>query len=426
MALLFSEAFETTALVKEFFPDDLRPSGSFSTSSSAPTRTNSYLTLGNGPTHSLLGFRFGTALGAQTGKKLFFGFATRCFDTVGGTRNGTITTRAPFVDFVDAAGDIVLSFAFEKELDSDPNRDVFKLAAVQNDTVIARYPLPDLQTFLSSGTLLLAHALAGTSAHPNWVYFEWEIDLSIATPTVRFFMNGYPLTDTVSETDLAFTVTVPFSALGGLNFYGANDTGASIAGYSNNPNHIDDFYVADDQQEAVHYPETAILSRLGPVRVYTTTYLDSGGVATNWTRSGAASNQEALSVEDGDTKYLASNTLNAQLATRINGPGALSSFEKVAGVQMIYSARSAGALDTAITPTVQDATNPPVEYYSGAAPTIFPGGAANYATKIVTLQTDPVAAAAGAESVAFSPTDLTTSNDTRRIGLRLDAVPSTP
>jgi hypothetical protein len=434
MALLFSEAFETTTLIQEFFPVDVRPAN-YNAAADAP-RTGNHIRIGTAANQpeQFLGFRFNTALGPQSNKKLFFGFAARSFRTAAGARDGTFTERLPFFELVDETGTAVLRYAFDKELSSDPNSNVFKLSLLQDTTVLARYPLPDLQTdFSNSGPLIMKHRLPNTTAFPNWVYFEWEVDLTQATPTIRFFMNGYPLTDALTDSDVPVSVVVPFTTLGGVNIYG-NTTSANFNGYGDDAYgpglQVDDFYISDDQQETVHYPETALLSRLGPVKVYTTTFFPTNGIATNWTNFGGSSASDSLGIEDGDAKHVASNTLNAQLATLIDGPGGLTSFERVAGVQMIYSARSAGALDTALMPTLQAGSGTPVEYYAGAAPTVFPGGSATYTTKIVTLQTDPIRVANGDESVAFSPTTISTSGtfntETRRIGLRLDAVPSTP
>lgn len=433
MALLFSEAFETTALIQEFFPIDVRPANYDISADSG--RTGNHIRIGTAENQppQFLGFRFNTALGPQSNKKLFFGFAARSFRTADGARDGTVTTRLPFFELVDDTGTAVLRYAFDKELSSDPNSNVFKVSLLQDTTVLARYPLPDLQTaFSSGGPQIMKHRIPSTTAYPNWVYFEWEVDLTQATPTIRFFMNGFPLTDALTDSDVPVSVAVPFTTLGGVNIYG-NTTSANFSGYSDSSYgpglQVDDFYISDDQQETVHYSETALLSRLGPVKVHTTTFFQTDSVSANWTNFGGSSPSDSLSTEDGDAKHMASNTLNAQLATRIPS-ASVTSFERIAGVQMIYSARSAGSLDTALTPTMQAGNGTPIEYYAGAPPVIFPGGAATYTTKIVTLQTDPIRVANGDPSVAFTAGTLGTSNtftaDTRRIGLRLDAVPSTP
>jgi len=194
MALLFSEAFESTAgLGTDFWPIANRV-GSLST---AIGRTNNALVMpaanetnASFRESSYITFDFGP-LGTQTNKKLYLGFAARGFKTKSGLSDGTFTDRQVFFRVLDGTKTETLSFEFEKNLDA--NSTVLQLSAVKNNSVLHTFSLTSIPVAKYFGNCANGPNVVTQSTESTWYYFELELDLAAATPTVKLWINGYGL-----------------------------------------------------------------------------------------------------------------------------------------------------------------------------------------------------------------------------------------
>jgi len=192
-------------------------------------------------------------------------------------------------------------------------------------------------------------------------------------------------------------------------------------GFSGAPESVlfDDMYISDNANAAYnHQATTALTTRLGAAKVYSSTYSTGDAKNTNWSLAGSASNfADALAQPDGNEKYAASNILTAELATRLSGPSSISNFERIAAIQMIYMASAAGSLPTALMPIV-DQNSAAAGLNVATDPDIF-YPEEGYKTKITTVQTDPVT------NAAFTAPMLTATGGTtvRRIGVKVAQVP---
>lgn len=419
MALLFSEAFESIAgLGTDFWPIADRVGSANITSgrtnfavavpatneSNASFLASSYLT-----------FDF-AALGNQTNKKLYLGFASRGFKTKSGLSDGTVTARQVFFKVLDGTKTETLSFEFEKNLDTDPA--VLKLSVVKDSSVLHTFALTSIPaaTYFNSCSVLTNNTLALSDASA-WYYFELEFDLAAATPTVKMWVNGIRATTTDNANQ--FTVA-GLTTIGGFQLHGAQQN-VCRNGFSASPEPtlFDDMYISDNAAAAFNpQTSTALTTRLGAAKVYSNVYQAGDGKTTNWSIAGSASSfADALSTPDGNEKYAASSVLGAELATRLNGPSSLSNFERVAAIQMIYSAAAGGSLPTALMPIV-DVNSAAVGTDVAAAPDVF-DPEDGYSTKIVTVQTDPIT------NNAFTAAMLTSSGGAtvRRIGVKVAQAP---
>jgi len=426
MALIFSEAFEST-LVAAFWPPAQR-SGSLNFVSFG--RTNNMLSLPasnetnvSANDNSFVTLNF-APIATQTNKKLFLGFAARDFKTKAGSSDGSVTARQNFLRLLDADGAPAVTMAFEKNSGTEA---FFLLTVLDSaDAPVATYVLSNIiatrhivgacnASIETSNTL---HQTDGT----RWYYFEFEFDLSAATPTVKLWINSTRIT----TTDNANQIEIPdLTAISGIQLHGNRLTTCRDNTSIGRSTQFDDLYVSDNLPESYN-PQTAtrLITRLGPAKIYTSTFSDTGAKTTNWTAVNTSSGSpffDVLNVEDGNDKYAASNLLGAELVTRFNGPASIASFERIAAVQMIYSAAAAGSLPAALIPVIDNNTSGSTGVPIEAAATVFEPDS-GFVTKIVTAQTDPIAD----PPTAFTATSLTSTVSTnagRRIGLRVAAVP---
>lgn len=415
MALLFSEAFESIAgLGTDFWPLANRVG---SASILSPGRTNSAVAIpSEGETNaefnssSYLTFDFGP-LGNQTNKKLYLGFASRGFKTRSGLSDGSFTQRQVFFKVLNGTKTETLSFEFEKNLDSDSSA-TLRLSVVKDSSVLHTFALTSIPVgkyFASCGSTA-ANTLAPSSE--SWYYFELEFDLTAATPTVKLWLNGLRLTTTDNANQ--FTVA-GLTTIGGFQLHGSRHPFCRAFQALAESVFFDDMYISDNAAAAFNpQASTALTTRLGSAKVYSNTYSLTDAKNLNWSIAGTATSfSDALNTPDGNEKYAASNILGAELATRLNGPATLLNFERIAAIQMIYSASAAGSLPAGLMPIV-DINSSASGFEVAAEPDVFlPED--GYKTKIVTVQTDPNT------NAPFTAAMLVASGGTnvRRIGVKV-------
>lgn len=423
MALIFSEAFEST-LVAAFWPPAQR-SGSLnfvnlgrtnnmlslpaSNETNADANDNSFVTLSFAP------------VAVQTNKKLFLGFAARDFKTKAGPSDGSVTARQNFLRLLDADGAPAVTMAFEKNSGTEA---FFRLTVLDpDDTPVATYVLSNIIAARQIvGTCLSSIETSNTlhQTDSRWYYFEFEFDLAAATPTIKLWINS----TRIATVDNANQIEIPaLTAISGIQLHGNRLTTCRDNDSRGRSTQFDDLYVSDNLQESYN-PQiaTQLITRLGPAKIYTSTFADLGAKTPNWTAVNTSSGfSDALNVEDGNDKYAASNLLGAELLTRFNGPSSIASFERIAAVQMIYSAAAAGSLPAALMPVIDDNQSASTGTPIAAAATVFEPDS-GFITKIVTAQTDPIANPPTAFTAASLVSNVST-NVGRRIGLRVAAVP---
>lgn len=424
MALIFSEAFEST-LVAAFWPPAQR-SGSLNFVSFG--RTNNMLSLpasneinAGANDNSFITLSF-APVAVQTNKKLFLGFAARDFKTKAGPSDGSITERQNFLRLLDADGAPAATMAFEKNSGTET---FFRLTVLDAaDAPVATYVLSNIIAARHIVGACNAAIETSNTLHQTdgarWYYFEFEFDLAAATPTIKLWINS----TRVTTVDNANQIEIPaLTAISGIQLHGNRLTTCRDNSSIGRSTQFDDLYVSDNLPESYN-PQVAtqLITRLGPAKIYTSTFSDTSPKTTNWTAVNTSSAfADVLNVEDGNDKYAASNFLGAELLTRFNGPASIAGFERIAAVQMIYSASAAGSLPTALMPVIDDNQGASTGTPIAAAATVFEPDS-GFITKIVTAQTDPIADPPTAFSAA-SLTNNVSTNLGRRIGLRVAAVP---
>jgi hypothetical protein len=421
MALIFSESFDYSFLLESFWPAagrvgtrtlggsqgrtnlrmGLPQDGTNISTDPANPANNSYVTL------NLAEF------GAQGNKKIFLGFASRHFKTRSGATDGTDTTRQPFVRLLDAVGATIVSFEFEKNQGTE---DKLRLVAVQGNNIVARYFLNQLSTLRrqqnNSGDDFWVGDISGAAA---WSHFEFEFDLT-ENFEIKLWVNG----NRVQADNSGLTNSLAeFTSISQIRFFG--NTTRDVQSGTSYYTLFDDLYLSDNLPAAFGAaPGTALTARLGGAKIFSGVFSSTTNqfTTTNWSAvpggSAIGGTTGVLASDDGNASYVASAVTDAELKTVLPSVGTLSAFERIAAVQMIYSASAGGSEPVALMPVLSAAgtAGEPL----AAAPTVFDPDD-GYKMRVVIAQTDVIA------DTGFVTADVNPTATSRRIGLKLVPVP---